>query len=126
MLGLFAEFTPKFVKRYRRLGEEIREAAREYADEVRSGGFPAEEHTYRAPRRAKSATGAVASDGLRSRPSVLDDKALQCRNAGLRVAHIADGAERDLQPFRAQFGADIAALAAVEEAHMQGCRRPRR
>src|SRR6266404_6848974 len=39
MLGLFAEFTPKFVKRYRRLGEEIRAAAREYADEVRAGQF---------------------------------------------------------------------------------------
>jgi len=35
MLGLFTEFTPKFVKRYRRLGDEIRAAAREYAEEVR-------------------------------------------------------------------------------------------
>ena len=35
MLGLLAEFTPKFVKRYRRLGDEIRAAAREYAEEVR-------------------------------------------------------------------------------------------
>jgi 3-methyl-2-oxobutanoate hydroxymethyltransferase len=46
MLGLFTEFTPKFVKRYRRLGEEIRAAAREYAEEVRQGRFPAAEHTY--------------------------------------------------------------------------------
>src|SRR3954447_10722062 len=46
MLGLFAEFTPRFVKRYRMLGEEIRAAAREYADEVRHGHFPAPEHTY--------------------------------------------------------------------------------
>ena len=62
MLGLFAEFTPKFVKRYRRLGDEIREAAREYADEVRSGRFPAEEHTYRGPRRRQIRDrGAVAS-----------------------------------------------------------------
>jgi 3-methyl-2-oxobutanoate hydroxymethyltransferase len=37
---------PKFVKRYRRLGEEIRAAAREYAEEVRQGRFPAAEHTY--------------------------------------------------------------------------------
>src|SRR3954467_6299079 len=46
MLGLFAEFTPKFVRRYRRLGDEIQEAAREYAEEVRQGRFPAAEHTY--------------------------------------------------------------------------------
>jgi 3-methyl-2-oxobutanoate hydroxymethyltransferase len=46
MLGLFTEFTPKFVKRYRRLGEQIRTAAREYAEEVRRGRFPAAEHTY--------------------------------------------------------------------------------
>jgi 3-methyl-2-oxobutanoate hydroxymethyltransferase len=55
MLGLFAEFTPKFVKRYRMLGDEIRAAAREYAEEVRQGRFPAPEHTYTGPRRVKSA-----------------------------------------------------------------------
>ena len=55
MLGLFAEFIPKFVKRYRALGDEIRLAAREYAEEVRDGRFPAAEHTYTAPRRPKSA-----------------------------------------------------------------------
>ena len=55
MLGLFAEFTPKFVKRYRRLGDDIRAAAREYAEEVRAGRFPAPEHTYTAPRRVKPA-----------------------------------------------------------------------
>jgi 3-methyl-2-oxobutanoate hydroxymethyltransferase len=55
MLGLFADFTPKFVKRYRMLGEEIRAAAREYAEEVRQGRFPAPEHTYTGPRRAKPA-----------------------------------------------------------------------
>lgn len=46
MLGLFAEFTPKFVKRYCELGAEIRAAARDYAEEVRAGRFPAPEHTY--------------------------------------------------------------------------------
>jgi 3-methyl-2-oxobutanoate hydroxymethyltransferase len=55
MLGLFAEFTPKFVKRYRELGGEIRAAAREYAEDVRAGRFPAAEHTYTASRRAKAA-----------------------------------------------------------------------
>ena len=55
MLGLFAEFTPKFVKRYRNLGDEIRAAAHEYAEDVRQGRFPAAEHTYPGPRRPKAA-----------------------------------------------------------------------
>lgn len=46
MLGLFTEFTPKFVKRYRMLGDEIRAAAHDYAADVRDGRFPATEHTY--------------------------------------------------------------------------------
>ena len=55
MLGLFAEFTPKFVKRYRSLGDDIRAAAHDYAEDVRAGRFPAPEHTYAAPaRRSKS------------------------------------------------------------------------
>ena len=54
MLGLFAEFTPKFVKRYRRLGDDIRAAARDYAEDVRGGRFPAAEHTYTAPAKRKT------------------------------------------------------------------------
>lgn len=50
MLGLFAEFSPKFVKRYRNLSAEIAAAAREYAAEVRARLFPAPEHTYRPVR----------------------------------------------------------------------------
>jgi 3-methyl-2-oxobutanoate hydroxymethyltransferase len=58
MLGLFAEFTPKFVKRYRQLGNDIRGAAHDYANDVRAGRFPAPEHTYAAPaKRAKSGAG---------------------------------------------------------------------
>jgi 3-methyl-2-oxobutanoate hydroxymethyltransferase len=53
MLGLFTEFRPKFVKRYRSLGDEIRAAAREYAEEVREGRFPAAEHTYSTPRQGR-------------------------------------------------------------------------
>jgi 3-methyl-2-oxobutanoate hydroxymethyltransferase len=54
MLGVFAEFTPKFVKRYRRLGDDIHAATREYADDVRAGRFPAPEHTYPAPAKRRS------------------------------------------------------------------------
>jgi 3-methyl-2-oxobutanoate hydroxymethyltransferase len=53
LLGVFAEFTPKFVKRYRNLGEEIRAAAREYAADVKQGRFPAAEHIYAGPAQRR-------------------------------------------------------------------------
>ena len=40
MLGLF-DWTPKFVRRYADLRGEIGRAVRAYADDVRSGAFPA-------------------------------------------------------------------------------------
>ncbi len=46
MLGLFAR-TPKFVRRYAELGEQISEAARRYAEDVRTRRFPGERETYR-------------------------------------------------------------------------------
>ena len=46
MAGLFTEFKPKFVKRYMDLGGGLAEAARQYADDVRTGAFPAEEHCF--------------------------------------------------------------------------------
>src|SRR5438309_7956974 len=46
MLGMF-ERTPRFVKRYDDLALRIGEAARSYADEVRSRTFPSAEQTYR-------------------------------------------------------------------------------
>ena len=41
MVGLFSGFTPTFVKRYAEAGQTIREAVTRYAEEVRSGQFPA-------------------------------------------------------------------------------------
>ncbi len=46
MLGLFADFKPKFVKRFADLGPLVSTAAEVYAAEVREGLFPAEEHTF--------------------------------------------------------------------------------
>jgi 3-methyl-2-oxobutanoate hydroxymethyltransferase len=46
MLGLF-ERTPRFVKRYDDLAARIGEAARTYAEEVRSRSFPTADQTYR-------------------------------------------------------------------------------
>lgn len=37
---------PRFLKRYANLGQVATDAVREYADEVRGGQFPSEEHTY--------------------------------------------------------------------------------
>lgn len=47
MLGMFSDFTPKFVKRYANVGEVMREAFANYTAEVASGAFPTEEHTYK-------------------------------------------------------------------------------
>jgi 3-methyl-2-oxobutanoate hydroxymethyltransferase len=41
LVGLFSGFTPTFVKRYAEAGNAIREAVARYAEEVRSGQFPA-------------------------------------------------------------------------------------
>ena len=46
MLGMF-ERTPRFVKRYDDLAARIGEAAKTYAEEVRSRAFPSEDQTYR-------------------------------------------------------------------------------
>ncbi|WP_427339375.1 3-methyl-2-oxobutanoate hydroxymethyltransferase [Caloranaerobacter sp. DY30410] len=47
MLGMFSDFTPKFVKKFRDLGKEIKEGIREYIKEVHEGTFPEEKHTFK-------------------------------------------------------------------------------
>jgi 3-methyl-2-oxobutanoate hydroxymethyltransferase len=49
LLGLTEGRAPRFVKRYANLAENIRTALTTYADEVRSGVYPAGEHTYSMP-----------------------------------------------------------------------------
>ncbi|MDH4212730.1 MAG: 3-methyl-2-oxobutanoate hydroxymethyltransferase [Candidatus Thorarchaeota archaeon] len=46
MLGLFEDFKPKFVKRYANVREVIRNAVKEYADDIRNGTFPDAEHSF--------------------------------------------------------------------------------
>ncbi len=46
LVGLFSDFTPKFVKRYADLGEQIAAAAKNYSEDVRSGKFPGSEHCF--------------------------------------------------------------------------------
>jgi 3-methyl-2-oxobutanoate hydroxymethyltransferase len=49
LLGLTEGHLPRFVKRYSNLSREIRDALEQYVEDVRSGKFPDEEHTYEMP-----------------------------------------------------------------------------
>jgi 3-methyl-2-oxobutanoate hydroxymethyltransferase len=49
LLGFFDRFTPKFVKQYAHLHEEIAKALSAYHQDVKSGSFPAAEHTIEMP-----------------------------------------------------------------------------
>lgn len=46
MLGLFADFKPKFVKRFAEMAGTADAAVQAYAEEVRAGVFPADEHVF--------------------------------------------------------------------------------
>lgn len=46
MLGMFSDFTPKFVKRFENIGEIMKNAFAAYDAEVKAGSFPAKEHEY--------------------------------------------------------------------------------
>ncbi len=46
MLGLFEAFTPKFVKKYMDGASLVRDAVKNYSDDVKSREFPQEIHTY--------------------------------------------------------------------------------
>lgn len=46
MAGLTSGKTAKFVKKFAQIGDVLRSAATQYADEVAAGAFPAQEHSY--------------------------------------------------------------------------------
>jgi 3-methyl-2-oxobutanoate hydroxymethyltransferase len=46
LLGLNDAFAPKFLKRYAELGEEVRRAVREFADDVRHRRYPDADHSF--------------------------------------------------------------------------------
>jgi len=55
VVGLFSDFTPKFVKRYAALGAALGEAAAAYAEDVRARRFPGPEHCFGTLKAMKSA-----------------------------------------------------------------------
>jgi 3-methyl-2-oxobutanoate hydroxymethyltransferase len=46
LLGLNESFSPKFLKRYARMGEDVRAAIRRFGEEVRAGAFPDDDHSF--------------------------------------------------------------------------------
>ena len=51
MLGMFSDYTPKFVKHFAELGKEMKEAFAAYDREVKSGAFPDAAHACGAPAK---------------------------------------------------------------------------
>ena len=50
MLGMFEAFTPKFVKKYTNISQQIVEALKVFIEDVNKGGFPGPEHCYKMPK----------------------------------------------------------------------------
>lgn len=46
VLGMFDKFTPKFAKHYQNFNKLMQQAFTQYAEEVRTGAFPDDEHSY--------------------------------------------------------------------------------
>jgi 3-methyl-2-oxobutanoate hydroxymethyltransferase len=55
MVGLFDRFVPKFVKQYTKVRPTIIDAIKAYGQEVRTGSFPAPEHSFGMPDEALAA-----------------------------------------------------------------------
>ena len=49
LLGIYAGHTPRFVRRYAEVREAMVNGVRSYTEDVRSGAFPDEEHSYSIP-----------------------------------------------------------------------------
>jgi len=68
LLGLYDGGSPRFAKRYAEIGAEIQSALERFAQEVRSGAFPEEEHTYDMPEAELSAFLSGSKAAPRSQP----------------------------------------------------------
>jgi 3-methyl-2-oxobutanoate hydroxymethyltransferase len=62
LLGLYEGNAPRFVKRYANLAVEIRGALEHFAEDVRTGAFPEEQHTYAMPEEELALFNQEAAD----------------------------------------------------------------
>ncbi len=63
MVGMYDNFTPKFVKKYANVGEMLTGAFAEYVKEVRAGQFPVDaEHTYKMPEEEIAALAKILAE----------------------------------------------------------------
>ncbi len=63
MVGMYDNFTPKFVKKYANVGEVLTGAFAEYVKEVREGKFPVDaEHTYKMPEEEIAALAKILAE----------------------------------------------------------------
>ena len=51
MLGMYSDFTPKFVKQYKNLKQDINEAINSYINDVKAGNFPEEKHSFKIDKK---------------------------------------------------------------------------
>ena len=64
LIGAFDTFKPKFAKRYGNIAEIATKAFAQYADEVRNGVFPDEDHSYKMkPEEIEKLAAALAKGG---------------------------------------------------------------
>jgi 3-methyl-2-oxobutanoate hydroxymethyltransferase len=66
LLGMDPDFQPRFVKRYADVGRAVVDAVGEYIDEVRTGAFPTEEHSFHRRRRGGAVREAPAASASSS------------------------------------------------------------
>ncbi len=62
LVGLSEPPLPRFVRRYARLGEALRDAVQRFAADVRRGDYPREEETYASPASLAEALGQSGGD----------------------------------------------------------------
>lgn len=55
MLAMYSDFTPKFAKKFGDVGGEMKKSFAKYCEEVKSGVFPAKEHTFKIDEKVMKA-----------------------------------------------------------------------